>query len=255
MAEHTEYTKAYLEEYNPEILSLSKELNVSHDDPYYLSLIRVFSNLFKSGDYEFNKYISVIVKAIVTKKVTYCNEIIDKVGFVAAPTVVDPFVTIYPELFYIDNNFDVTGYGDVLTCISESINNLMKLQKYTDIEVKKKLLNYKPLKIILVKTNTKKLPERDENIMVARTYFQLISCSCFHATKHGAYPFVTESDWIKGNFVLNGKSYTVKDLSKKYPEFTWSSVLKSIMGDKSLNLRPVYPANQIFLSGDYLFMG
>ena len=253
MSNLTEFTKVYMEEYKPEIGSLADELNLDHNDPYYLSLIRVFSNLLKPGDYEFNKYISVIITAIIKNKVKFCDEIINKVGFVGW-CVEDPYVIIYPELFY-DKSFDVSYYGDILTCISESINNLLMLQKYTDLQVKKNLLNNKPLKIILNKVHKDILPQRDEFIMMARTYFQLISCSCFHSTKHGSYPFVTESAWLKGKFVVNNKSYTEKELSSKYPEFTWSSVIKTIVGDKNLNLKPVYPANQIFLSGDYPFMG
>lgn len=250
--ELTAYATLFFTEYQDELEDLAKKLDCSVDDQKFKDIIRVLCVLLKTGDYEFDRYVSVLVQYYFEGKFEFCHEIMEKVGYKNF-CVSDPYVNIWPEKFMMDKDFDIMSYGDLLTCISESINNLLRTQKYTDHEVKKKLLNNKPLKVILHKTPNSVSPieGRNEVLMVPRTFFQLLACSCFHSTKHGAYPLIKESPWMNGQFYFNNKTYTIKDLESKFPEFTWKSTMESLKGDKCKQLLPIYPANTFYIEGDY----
>lgn len=250
--ELTAYTKVFFTEYNTELSALASEVDASLNDDKFKAIVRVACNLLKIGDYTFEDYVVKIVKDYFSGRFEYCDEIMNKVGYLNE-CVENPFITIYPETF-VNHDFDVDGYCWLLTCIAESINNLIRKQKYTDNEVKKNLLNHRPINIVLRRGHSEKpLSDRGEFLIVARTYFQLISSSCFHSAKHGAYPLVLEHSWSQQKFYINGKGYSVKDLQVWYPELTWESTMTVIKGDKAKNLNFIYPANEIHISGDYEF--
>lgn len=251
-ANYNAYVCVFLKEYASELALLASELGVEPSDEKFTSIIRVCCSLLKVGDYDYMQYIGTLAREYFNGSFTFCDEMMDKIGYANATQVANPETTIYPEKFMKGNDFDIERYCFLLTCISEAINNLIRKQKYTDHETKKYLLNHRPIKIILCKSTTvDSSPTRVEFIMVARTLFQLVGSSCFHSAKHGAYPYVLDDGWDQKKYFFNGKQYTVKNLSEWYPEFTWEGTMKVIGGDNNKNIKPVYPANTFIIEGDY----
>jgi len=251
--ELTAYTKVFLEEYRTELDALAAQVGSEFSNDEFQAIVRVACNLLKIGDYTFDEYVTTVVKEYFAGRFEFCDEIMNKVGY-RGECVENPFTVVYPETF-MGHDFDVNNYCWLLTCIAEATNNLIRKQTYTDQQVKKNLLNHRPVNIVLKRGGGegKPLSDRAEFLAVARTYFQLISSSCFHSAKHGAYPLVLDHSWSQNKFYINGKGYSVKSLQEWYPELTWESTMNVIKGDKTRNLNAVYPANEIHISGDYTF--
>ena len=245
------YSKLFQERYKPEIEDLAKVVHSTPEATEFASMMRVLCILFKAGDYEFDRYIGLVMREYFKGRIFFCDEIMEKVGYMNT-CVEAPFVSIYPEKFFVQGTFDIESYADILTCLSEALNNLIRKQKYPDHDVKKRLLNHRPLRLELLKS-VNPLVDREADIIVARTYFQVLASSCFHSAKNGAYPLV-QDHWKPSTFYINGRTIPHKVLAQKFAEFTWKTVLDTLEGDSSKNVKPVYPANEIFITGDYEFI-
>jgi len=143
----TAYIKNFRELYSAEISTLAKKLGVSVEDEKFSNIVRVVASLLKMGDYSFGRDIEPMIEEYYKDSFHFNLDIMENVGFKDQCTE-SPIVYLYPENFYEPElGFSLERFAVVLSGISEMINNLIRKQPYHDHDIKKDLLNHRPITI------------------------------------------------------------------------------------------------------------